>query len=350
MKGSPLANVILMIFVFCLGCSDSFEISKFSNLQPNWEQFITTNSTNNTNDTASIATPVQVKNTTLASSENNTKDHDDSNKIINTLQTDKPSKPSNEISAGDLQKIESKIKENVMQKVQEELKNKLKSLSDLKKMLALLRDLSITYNGERAQELKIYKVVRKMRCIYKSLNKTIVSEGNDIKSKLFIINKRFSAQLKLELQNQKINIESEIAKVTSQIQLLNTKLHEITMKIPNANSKCAKYPSCGSCTQDNGCVWCGLTKHCTEGGKNGPNDGSCTFFDYQVCSGPISCSEYKDCHGCIQNVECGWCNRIGKTLCMHKNQAEAGGCKKEVFIHLWKSLNQCPFVAIVYKV
>lgn len=44
----------------------------------------------------------------------------------------------------------------------------------------------------------------------------------------------------------------------------------------------------------------------------------------------------------MKDISCGWCNSPGNQKCIEKNLAEKGKCAKNVFIHIWKSLNICP--------
>ena len=130
------------------------------------------------------------------------------------------------------------------------------------------------------------------------------------------------------------------------VEKINLKIKEIKSQLPNTDSVCSLLNSCSSCTSNPACGWCSVSQQCVEGDSTGAKDGSCTFYDYGVCSGPRECDVYESCDNCIKDVSCGWCSNPGNPSCMRKDDADKGSCLEDRFVHLWASLNVCPHVNI----
>ncbi len=202
--------------------------------------------------------------------------------------------------------------------------------------------------------IEINKTVTKALEITKNLSKKIDMNQLKTEMKLNIINKHVIEQLRNQLYLQYVRIQNDIVSQQKKVEMLNLQITDIKSKLPNTNAICGKLNNCGSCTANPKCGWCSLTQTCVEGNEKGPLDGSCTFYDYQVCSAPRECGTYKKCgvsinliKDCIKDVACGWCDKSGFPLCMNKNDAEKGGCRSDNFIHQWRELNKCPKVTLV---
>jgi hypothetical protein len=142
------------------------------------------------------------------------------------------------------------------------------------------------------------------------------------------------------------NVENKIGDLNDEIKKLDSKIKEIKAQLPDINNACSMYNSCVSCTSGPGCGWCSVSSRCVPGSSEGPNDGSCTFFEFGSCSGPKDCDSYKDCDLCIKDISCGWCDTTGTSKCMKRDDGDSK-CPDTKFIHLWNSRNVCPHINIV---
>jgi len=50
-------------------------------------------------------------------------------------------------------------------------------------------------------------------------------------------------------------------------------------------SSCLNYTTCDSCIQGSNCGWCADTLKCVPGTSSGPNEGSCSTWDWTQCPG-----------------------------------------------------------------
>jgi hypothetical protein len=114
---------------------------------------------------------------------------------------------------------------------------------------------------------------------------------------------------------------------------------------------CSKYSDCFNCTS-NGCGWCGKKQLCMESVKGGvkPCGGSplrqcgtddipdatncwktvtysCPILKTENGTKSTDCSKYKDCKGCTQVSNCGWCT--GQKKCLEARVDGYGPCSSE---------------------
>ena len=83
--------------------------------------------------------------------------------------------------------------------------------------------------------------------------------------------------------------------------------------------------SCGGCTPQAGCGWCGLFGVCVPGTATGPTTGTCPMgwaWLPSECTGSDPCSTSTTCAACAGRVGCGWCGATGQ--CVTSNAAGTG--------------------------
>jgi hypothetical protein len=168
----------------------------------------------------------------------------------------------------------------------------------------------------------------------------IQKQGIDSSQKLDGINQKLAKQLENQLYLQLYALQNEVTEITEDINKLDDRLDIIRLKIPETDTFCSLFSNCFSCTSNAGCGWCSMSNKCIEGAKEGPLDGSCTFWEYGKCSAPKQCNDYKSCDLCISDVSCGWCGN-NDPICMEKEEGEHE-CLAQRFIHIWNNLNTCP--------
>merc|ERR1712226_890733 len=71
---------------------------------------------------------------------------------------------------------------------------------------------------------------------------------------------------------------------------------------------CTPLQTCGECAFSHSCGWCDNIQTCLNGDVEGPEDGNCTQWSYNFCSGE-SCGGYAayGCAACIMDPFCGFC-------------------------------------------
>lgn len=88
------------------------------------------------------------------------------------------------------------------------------------------------------------------------------------------------------------------------------------------------YATCGECTANAGCGWCGSTGTCMEGGFTGPDSGSCADWDWSraECADIDVCGDASACGDCTDRLECGWC--ASSNTCMEGGPGgpDTGSC------------------------
>jgi hypothetical protein len=140
------------------------------------------------------------------------------------------------------------------------------------------------------------------------------------------------------------NLQKDIQNIQIEMAIIDDKIKTIKIRLPSSDSICGSFTACSTCVSNPACGWCSLSSQCVRGDSEGALDGSCTFYDYNTCSGPQDCDSYSDCNDCIKDISCGWCNNEGHPKCMNIDNAEKGECEEDQFIHLWRSLNICPHI------
>lgn len=83
--------------------------------------------------------------------------------------------------------------------------------------------------------------------------------------------------------------------------------------------------SCGGCTPQAGCGWCGLFGVCVPGSASGPTTGTCPMgwsWLPAECTGSDPCSTSTSCAACSGRVGCGWCG--ASRQCVTSNAAGTG--------------------------
>ena len=103
--------------------------------------------------------------------------------------------------------------------------------------------------------------------------------------------------------------------------------------------------NCDACTGNPYCGWCASSNLCVEGDEHSPKLGQCSYYNYDKCSDKSNC-EYLNCNDCLGDSGCGWCNNVSP-VCIRKNDAESGLCRKDLFYNVWdKDNNKCPDINV----
>ena len=323
--------ILLTHLFFCFGIHfrDSINTVDISNLLQMTEELreIETNSTEPKTDNNSTAesTGAPAAPTENASSEEQAKKDADAKSTKESLEKNN-------------QKLED---------LEKTLKEQAKYFEDIKRLLDEVDNLSVQMNKTESKNEEILTSVGDLKELYSLLDYKMTATSLQMDNKLNMINAKLVNQLKIQLSNQLLNLQRDIADCQDQIEKLKNKIKILKSKLPNPDSVCTMYNSCASCTTNPACGWCSISQQCVDGDEKGPADGSCTFYEYNICGGPRECDSYKDCNECIRDISCGWCNNQGNPLCMDKDSADSGECHQDRFIHLWNSLNICPHNTIV---
>lgn len=148
-----------------------------------------------------------------------------------------------------------------------------------------LYDLKIIEN-KLSRDFQIQREINKTVLIHFNVSKMLIKRSNIYQimneAKMKQINKNIISQIVFQLDQQLSTIERSIINSHQYINLINLKILSLESQLPISNSSCSIFTNCGSCVADNKCGWCSMTQTCMEGDKNGPKDGSCAFFDYNV--------------------------------------------------------------------
>ena len=240
-----------------------------------------------------VSTSSRPSNTTKTISKNQTK-----SKNVNTNKTENnktsanissPSSPQATASETNSKKSESDKKIKEMQDQQKKMESNV---------MAIEKEVSkvgIKIDKQMNTSLEINRTVTKALEITKNLSRKIDMNQLKTEMKLDLINKHVIDQLRNQLFLQSVRGQNDIVKQQKKVEMLNLKITEIKIRLPNSNAICGKLYNCGSCTSNPKCGWCSLTQTCVEGNEKGPIDGSCVFYDYKVCSSPRDCDAYKKC-------------------------------------------------------
>lgn len=240
---------------------------------------------NKTNTTS--PTPVKSGNSTTASSKTSkTKEANKTIAAVNKTQLAKSTQTNSSTTASSPDG-DKKLKE--MQDQQKKMESNVMAIEKEVKKVGGKIDKQINTS------LEINKTVTKALGITRNLSRKMDMNQLKTEIKLNIINKHVMEQLRNQLFLQSVRVQHDIVNQQKKIQMLNLKITEIKSKLPNSNAICGKLRHCGSCTANPKCGWCSLTQTCVEGNEKGPLDGSCVFYDYQVCSSPRDCDTYKKC-------------------------------------------------------
>lgn len=136
------------------------------------------------------------------------------------------------------------------------------------------------------------------------------------------------------------------------------------LHIPSVGSHCAKLTSCDTCAASAICGWCTSSLRCVPGSQDGvlepgacgTSPGSDAAYSFSSCPG-MGCDAYLSCGDCTQQASCGWCGTAsGPGHCLQGSEwgpmgAAPGGPNSEVaatctaqgptWIHRNGQHNQC---------
>lgn len=171
-----------------------------------------------------------------------------------------------------------------------------KVIEGVRNLVGNIDHLSQQVNDTQKSNDKIVESIKDLKGDYNKLMFKIQTDSVQTDQKLSNINTKLLKQVHNQLTLQLFSLQKELSKVQDEISVLDKKIKFVKHKIPNPDSVCSMYSSCSSCVTNSQCGWCSMTQTCVEGNAKGPLDGSCSFYDYNVCSGPRECTDYKDCN------------------------------------------------------
>ena len=179
-----------------------------------------------------------------------------------------------------------------LKKIKEEEKKIKKKEPEIEKEV---HKIGLVLDKQINTTIKMNKTDNKAYQMTKTLSRKI--EINRIKTeiKLNIINKHVVQQLRNQIFLETVRIQKEILDQQRKIQMINLHISEIKQKLPNSNAICGLLKNCESCTSNPFCGWCSISQNCVEGNEKGPLDGTCSFYEYKVCSKHKNCEKYKKC-------------------------------------------------------
>ena len=177
------------------------------------------------------------------------------------------------------------------------------------------------------------------------LSSSVADLGSEIKDFSSQSSSSFSSlNAKLEAEQDYIAdaseylISSKTYELNSQLDIINANIETIDAALSVVLLECDKNFNCTACTFSQSCIWCTVEKMCVYGDSQGPINGECSEFLYDICSYP-GCEEYQDCETCISDTSCGWCS-IGH-MCYEATSVLKGDCEFEHFYHS-EGNTQCP--------
>ncbi len=108
---------------------------------------------------------------------------------------------------------------------------------------------------------------------------------------------------------------------------------------PLPEDPCTQFTSCAGCTPNNGCGWCGASNRCVTSTQSGPVAGSCAggfaWFPQQCTTtpppdaGPATdrCNQFSgSCGACTPNGGCGWCGATNRCVSSTQMGPVSGSC------------------------
>lgn len=93
------------------------------------------------------------------------------------------------------------------------------------------------------------------------------------------------------------------------------------------------YATCGECTANYPCGFCGDTGSCMVGSGTGPDTGSCTDWKWLVseCTAPDPCVGASTCGGCTDILECGYCASTSSCVVGGPTGPSTGSCADWIY-------------------
>lgn len=230
-----------------------------------------------------------------------------------------------------------------IEQLEKAVKDQGQMVEDVKGLLKDVNGLSEKLNEQEKQNMHIVDNLKDIRELYQQLDFQMKANSVQTENQLRLLNEKVADQLNVQLDNRVYDLEKEIQTLQVELIKINDKIKSIKQITGSSDSICNMFTSCSSCSSRKECGWCSMTDKCVDGDAKGPLDGSCTFYDYDVCSGPKECETYSRCDDCIKDISCGWCNNPSQPICMNLDDFENGKqCDENRYVHLWKSLNICP--------
>ena len=142
------------------------------------------------------------------------------------------------------------------------------------------------------------------------------------------------------LSLQAEQLRNQIDEDQFQINDLQRQIDGLQVSIEAADLGCEANADCRSCAQGSSCVWCVATQSCMTGGPDGPDNGECANYEYQMCQSEI-CESIETCRECLERSDCGWC--LSGADCVPAAQADSL-CDAAYYFQasLGSGFNTCP--------
>lgn len=123
----------------------------------------------------------------------------------------------------------------------------------------------------------------------------VTKSAEEVKKDVKVMGAKVDVNIGETISLKVLFLESELKTKKEQLEEIEKQILELEAKLPVEGAGiCGNHNDCGACTKDPRCGWCSAESKCVEGDKVGPLYDSCSFYDYEVCSGS-ACAQYKEC-------------------------------------------------------
>lgn len=189
-----------------------------------------------------------------------------------------------------------------IEKITTQLDSSLETIkTDLQNTNEQLLDTLKTEVQKSTQEL-----VEHVKTSTKQISADVKAEGKktraevsksteEIKKDVKVVGAKVDVNIGETISLKVLFLQNELKEKKQQLDEVQKEILELEAKLPVEGAGiCGNHGDCATCTKDPRCGWCSAESKCVEGDKVGPLYESCSFYDYEVCTGS-ACAQYKEC-------------------------------------------------------